>query len=312
MTEKFTDYLYRKAKANVKRILCPESDERVIEAARICAHKEMAHMVIFSKTQESKNAFLEVIDPDTIREEFVEGYFELRKHKNITLEDARGALKDDMVLATMMLKEGRVDGVVAGASTTTADTIRPAFQLIKAKKGFCLISSCFFMCFGSGVKLFADCAVNPNPDASWLAEIAIQTAETAEAFDMEAKIAMISYSTGSSGKGEDVEKVRKAVQIVKEKRADLVIDGPLQYDAAINASIAKKKAPESKVAGQANILIFPDLNTGNATYKAVQQSSNIVCIGPLLQGLNKSVNDLSRGATVEDVIYTIALTSIQS
>ena len=311
MKKLFTDFLCQKAKENTKKILCPESDDRVITAAKICAEKKIAHMILFGKGSMQTNTYLEVLDPDSIRDDYVQKYYDMRKHKNITQEDAKIALKDNMTLATMMLSEGRVDGVVAGANTTTADTIRPAFQLIKADKEFSLISSCFFMCFESGVKLFADCAVNPNPNAELLSKIAMQTARTALAFSIEPRIAMISYSTGDSAKGESVDKVKAAVAIIKEKQKELLVDGPLQYDAAINIEIAKKKAPASKVAGNASIFIFPDLNTGNTTYKAVQQSSNIICIGPLLQGLNKPVNDLSRGASIEDIVYTIAMTAIQ-
>lgn len=322
MSLEFTQYLSIRAKEKKKTILMPESDERIIKAASICVEKKIAKIVLFGKKEKLQASMQEkgyytdndliIVDPEDIRSEFVDSYYELRKHKNITLEGAKEALKDNMTLAMMMLYDNRVDGLVAGASTSTADTIRPAFQIIKAKKGYSLVSSSFFMCFNEGVKLFSDCAVNPNPDAQELAQIAIQTAETAREFEIDPLIAMISYSTGASGKGQDVEKVKEAVDIIKKLKPELQVDGPLQYDAAINTAIAKKKAPDSKVAGKASILIFPDLNTGNSTYKAVQQSAQIVCVGPLLQGMNKPVNDLSRGASVEDIVYTVALTAIQA
>ena len=322
MSLEFIEKLALKARKDKKMILMPESDDRIFEAASLCVKKKIARVMIFGEKQRlhgimKKNKYyfnddLVIVNPDDVRDNFVQSFYELRKKKNITQEDAKSALKDDITLAMMMLHENKVDGVVAGASTSTANIIKPAFQIIKAKKEYSLVSSTFFMCFNEGVKLFSDCAVNPNPDEQGLADIAIQTANTAKEFDIEPLVAMISYSTGMSGKGQDVEKVKKAVNIINKSREDLIVDGPLQYDAAINSSIAKKKAPDSRVAGKATIFIFPDLNTGNSTYKAVQQSAKIVCIGPLLQGMNKPVNDLSRGASVDDIVYTLALTAIQA
>ena len=212
----------------------------------------------------------------------------------------------------MMLAQNDVDGLVSGAVNTTANTIRPALQLIKTKATSSIVSSVFFMLLPDQVLVYGDCAINPEPNAEQLADIAIQSADSAKAFDIEPRVAMISYSTGSSGHGADVEKVAKATEIAKTKRPDLIIDGPLQYDAAIMENVAKKKAPNSPVAGKATVFIFPDLNTGNTTYKAVQRSADLVSIGPMLQGMNKPVNDLSRGALVDDIVYTIALTAIQA
>jgi phosphate acetyltransferase len=212
----------------------------------------------------------------------------------------------------MMLALDHVDGLVSGAIHTTANTIRPAMQLIKTAPGAKLVSSVFYMCLPEQVLVYGDCAVNPDPNAEELADIAIQSADSALAMGIEPKVAMISYSTGASGTGSDVEKVKQATAIAKKLRPDLIIDGPLQYDAATTASVAKSKAPNSPVAGQATVLIFPDLNTGNTTYKAVQRSAHVISVGPMLQGLRKPVNDLSRGALVEDIVYTIALTSIQA
>lgn len=237
---------------------------------------------------------------------------ELRKHKGLTEVVARQSLQDNVVLATMMLELDEVDGLVSGAVNTTANTIRPALQLIKTSPGSSLVSSVFFMLLPDQVLVYGDCAINPEPTAEQLADIAIQSADSAIQFGIDPKVAMISYSTGSSGFGADVEKVTKATELAKAKRPDLMIDGPLQYDAAIMENVAKTKAPNSPVAGQANVFIFPDLNTGNTTYKAVQRSADLVSIGPMLQGMNKPVNDLSRGALVDDIVYTIALTSIQA
>ena len=237
---------------------------------------------------------------------------ERRKHKNLTEPMALAQLEDNVVLGTMMLAQDEVDGLVSGAIHTTANTIRPALQLIKTAPNAKLVSSVFFMGLPDQVLVYGDCAVNPDPGPEELADIAIQSAESAMQMNIPVRIAMLSYSTGESGSGADVEKVREATAIVRERRPDLVVDGPLQYDAATTASVAKSKAPDSPVAGQATVLIFPDLNTGNTTYKAVQRSANVISIGPMLQGLAKPVNDLSRGALVEDIVYTIALTAIQS
>ena len=254
---------------------------------------------------------LQILDPDTLIDKYVKPMVERRKGKLDELQ-AHEQLKDTVVLGTMMLHLGEVDGLVSGAVHTTANTVRPAFQLIKTAPQYSLVSSIFFMLLPEQVVVYGDCAINPDPTAEQLAEIALQSAQSAKAFGIEPKVAMISYSTGSSGEGADVDKVRQATEIAKAKAPDLLIDGPLQYDAASVASVAKSKAPNSLVAGQANVFIFPDLNTGNTTYKAVQRSANVVSVGPMLQGLNKPVNDLSRGALVEDIVYTIALTAVQA
>jgi phosphate acetyltransferase len=219
---------------------------------------------------------------------------------------------DVSYLGTMMVYKGHADGMVSGASHTTLHTIRPAFEFVKTKPGISIVSSSFLMCLEDRVLVYGDCAVNPNPNAEQLADIAISSSETAKMFGIEPRIAMLSYSTGKSGKGADVEKVRKATEIVRKRRPDLKTEGPIQYDAAVDKNVAKTKIPTSDVAGKATIFIFPDLNTGNNTYKAVQRSANVVAIGPILQGLNKPVNDLSRGCLVADIVNTVVITAIQA
>ena len=255
---------------------------------------------------------MEIVDPEEVRERYVAPMVELRKHKGLTEVMAAQQLEDNVVLGTMMLAQGEVDGLVSGAIHTTANTVRPALQLIKTAPDAKLISSVFFMLLPQQVVVYGDCAINPDPNAEELADIALQSAASAGAFGIEPRVAMISYSTGASGAGADVDKVRQATEIARERRPDLLIDGPLQYDAAFNEKVARLKAPDSKVAGRATVFVFPDLNTGNTTYKAVQRSANVVSIGPMLQGLRRPVNDLSRGALVEDIVYTIALTAIQA
>jgi phosphate acetyltransferase len=237
---------------------------------------------------------------------------ELRQHKGLTAGLAEEQLHDPVVLGTMMLHLGEVDGLVSGAVHTTANTIRPALQLIKTAPGTRLVSSIFFMCLPEQVLVYGDCAINIDPSAEELADIAIQSAESAQAFGIAPRVAMLSYSTGTSGSGSDVDKVKEATCLARERRPDLLIDGPLQYDAATIKEVAESKAPDSRVAGRATVFIFPDLNTGNTTYKAVQRSAEVISIGPMLQGLRKPVNDLSRGALVEDIVFTIALTAIQA
>ena len=309
-------------KAN-KRIVLPEGDEpRTVKAALICAERGIARPVLLGDPKEihriaeqqglSLGDKVEIIDPHTARNKYVEPMVDLRKGKGLTEIVAKEQLQDNVVLGTMMLAEGEVDGLVSGAVHTTANTIRPALQLIKTARGASLVSSIFFMLLPDQVLVYGDCAINPDPNAKQLADIAIQSADSAAAFGIDPRVAMISYSTGSSGTGSDVDKVREATKLAQEKRPDLVIDGPLQYDAAIMENVAKKKAPDSPVAGRATVFIFPDLNTGNTTYKAVQRSADLVSIGPMLQGMRKPVNDLSRGALVDDIVYTIALTAIQS
>lgn len=306
-----------------KLIVLPEgSDVRTIKAAAICCERNIARCQLIGNKEEilriaeqkgiNLPESLLITDPETIRANYVKPLIELRKAKGITEIIAKEALQDNVVLATMMLQMGQVDGLVSGAVNTTANTIRPALQLIKTAPGSSLVSSIFFMLLPEQVLVYGDCAINPEPDAEQLADIAIQSADSAAAFGIPPRVAMISYSTGSSGHGADVEKVTKATKLAQQKRPDLIIDGPLQYDAAIMENVAKKKAPNSPVAGKATVFIFPDLNTGNTTYKAVQRSADLVSIGPMLQGMNKPVNDLSRGALVDDIVYTIALTAIQS
>ncbi|WOE41157.1 phosphate acetyltransferase [Acinetobacter chinensis] len=318
----FRHELVQKSIAARKRIVLPEGDEpRTVQAAAICQSRGIAQCILLAKPEaviEVAKARgielphdLEVIDPDLIRENYVGKMVELRKGKINELQ-AREQLQDTVVLGTMMLALNQVDGLVSGAVHTTANTVRPAFQLIKTAPDYSLVSSVFFMLLPDEVYVYGDCAINPDPDAEQLAEIAIQSADSAKAFGIDPRIAMISYSTGTSGAGAEVEKVAEATRIAKERRPDLLIDGPLQYDAASVESVGKSKAPDSKVAGRANVFIFPDLNTGNTTYKAVQRSANVVSVGPMLQGLNKPVNDLSRGALVDDIVFTIALTAIQS
>ena len=305
------------------RIVLPEGAEpRTVAAAAICHEKGIARCVLLATREEveavakergiSLPDSLEIIDPATLVEQYVEPMCELRKSKGLTPEDARKQLQDTVVLGTMMMAQNDVDGLVSGAVHTTANTIRPALQLIKTAPGASLVSSVFFMLLPNQVLAFADCAVNPNPTPEQLADIAIQSADSAKAFGIDPKVAMISYSTINSGSGSDVDAVIEATKLAKEKRPDLAIEGPLQYDAATVPSIGKSKAPGSAVAGQATVLVFPDLNTGNCTYKAVQRSANVLSVGPLLQGLRKPVNDLSRGALIEDIVFTIALTAVQA
>ena len=315
--------LIQKARTANKRIVLPEGDEpRTVRAAVTCAEKGIARCVLLGRQAAIKAVAaaqgvelpptLEIIDPDTVRERYVEPMVALRKSKGLTPEQAREQLQDTVVLGTMMLAVDDVDGLVSGAVHTTASTVRPALQLIKTEPGSSIVSSVFFMLMPDQVLVYGDCAINPDPSATELAEIALQSAASARAFGVEPKVAMISYSTGSSGVGADVDKVREATVLAKGKAPGLLIDGPLQYDAASVPDIGQKKAPGSPVAGQATVFVFPDLNTGNTTYKAVQRSAHVVSVGPMLQGLRKPVNDLSRGALVDDIVFTIALTAIQA
>ncbi|WP_428774597.1 phosphate acetyltransferase [Vibrio sp.] len=306
-----------------KRIVLPEGDEpRTVKAAAICAERGIANCVLLGNPEEIRRVAeqqgvtlgtgIDIIDPEVVREKYVARLVELRKNKGMTEVVAREQLEDTVVLGTMMLEREEVDGLVSGAVHTTANTIRPPLQLIKTAPNASLVSSIFFMLLPDQVLVYGDCAINPDPNAEQLAEIAIQSADSATAFGIEPRVAMISYSTGTSGQGADVDKVREATRIAQEKRPDLIIDGPLQYDAAIMENVAASKAPNSPVAGKATVFVFPDLNTGNTTYKAVQRSADLVSIGPMLQGMRKPVNDLSRGALVDDIVYTIALTAIQA
>lgn len=311
------------ARKTGKRVILPEGDEpRTIKAAAICAERGIAQCVLLGNPDEIRRvaeqqgvelgAGVEIIDADKVRDSYVARLVELREKKGMTEVVAREKLQDSVFLGTMMLERDEVDGLVSGAVHTTANTIVPPFQIIKTAPGASVVSSVFFMLLPDQVLVYGDCAVNPDPNAEQLAEIAISSADSAAAFGIDPRVAMISYSTGESGSGADVDKVREATRIAKEKRPDLVIDGPLQYDAAIMESVAASKAPNSPVAGKATVFVFPDLNTGNTTYKAVQRSADLVSIGPMLQGMRKPVNDLSRGALVDDIVYTIALTAIQA
>jgi phosphate acetyltransferase len=320
----FLHMLATLAREKPRRIVLPEADDiRIIRAAAICHERNIAKCVLLGSPQEVRRLAdaqgiilpddIEIVDPTMeLRLKYVDAMVELRKHKQLNRPSALAQLEDISVLGTMMLACGEVDGLVSGAVHSTANTVRPALQLIKTRPSAKLISSIFFMCLPNQVLIYGDCAINPDPNAEELADIALQSAASAESFGLEARVAMISYSTGSSGTGSDVDKVREATRIAQARRPDLLIDGPMQYDAACSMEVAKSKAPDSKVAGRATVLIFPDLNTGNTTYKAVQRTANVIAVGPMLQGLRRPVNDLSRGALVEDIVYTIALTAIQA
>lgn len=312
-----------KARKAHKTIVLPEGDEpRTLQAAVLCAQRGIAHCILLGDRKNIHRIAdyndivlptnLTILEPEPIRDRYVEKLVALRAHKGMTDILARESLQDNVVLGTLMLAGAEVDGLVSGAVHTTAQTIRPALQIIKTTPSSTIVSSVFFMCLPDQVLVYGDCAVNPNPNAEELADIAIQSADSAANFDIPPRVAMLSYSTGTSGAGLDVDKVKRATELVKQRRPDIIIDGPLQYDAALIPAVAAEKAPNSPVAGRATVFIFPDLNTGNTTYKAVQRSADVVCIGPMLQGLNKPVNDLSRGASVEDIVYTIALTAIQA
>lgn len=316
--------LFDMAAANKKSIVLPEgSDERILRAAEIILHRKVANIIILGSAEQIKETYLrlgldlsnaEILDymKSPLMQKFVDEFYMLRKEKGLSLAAAKDAMVHANYFATMMVYLGYADGMVSGAMHSTADTIRPALQIIKTKPGFSVVSSVFFMCLKTKVLVYGDCAINQDPDAETLAQIAIASAESAKMFGIEPKVAMLSYSTGESGSGSDVDKVREATKIVKQKRADILVEGPIQYDAAIDPEVAKIKLPNSKVAGKATVFVFPDLNTGNNTYKAVQRSSNAIAIGPILQGLNKPVNDLSRGCLVEDIVNTVAITAIQA
>jgi len=319
----FCHQITERARAAGKRIILPEGNEpRTVKAAAICAARGIARCVLLGNPAEiqaiaaSQDIALpetvEILDPERIRANYVSALIELRPGKHLTATIASDQLEDNVMLGTVMLALGEVDGLVSGAVHSSANTIRPALQIIKTRPGAKVVSSVFFMCLPDQVLVYGDCAVNPDPDAETLADIAIQSADSARQFHLEPRVAMISYSTGESGAGADVDKVRAATRLAREKRPDLLLDGPLQYDAAAIADVAATKAPGSPVAGRANVFVFPDLNTGNTTYKAVQRTANVISIGPMLQGLKRPVNDLSRGALVEDIVYTIAITAIQA
>ncbi len=319
----FRYQLAEQARAAHALIVLPEGTEpRTLRAAVTCAHRGIARFLLLGApdeiTAQARQLGLRlpedvtIVDPRTVAERYVAPLAELRRHKGWTEEMAREHLADPVTVGIMMLKQGEVDGMVAGAVHTTAATIRPALQILGTKPGSRLVSSVFFMCLPDEVVIYGDCAINPRPGAEDLADIAISSAASARAFGIEPRVAMISFSTGTSGTGTDVDKVAEATRLVREREPGLAVDGPLQYDAAAIASVGRAKRPGSPVAGRANVFIFPDLDTGNTTYKAVQRSAQVVSIGPMLQGLAKPVNDLSRGALVEDIIYTVALTAVQA
>ncbi|MBU2514044.1 phosphate acetyltransferase [bacterium] len=316
--------LIKRARHKKQHIVLPEGEEeRILSAVEIILHRDIADITLLGNEQvildKIANLGLDlknprIIDPikSTYFQDYADTYFKLRKHKGITQDNANDVLSSVNHFGTMMVYKGHADGMVSGSVHSTRNTVRPAFEIIKTKTGSSKMSSVFFMCLEDRVLVYGDCAVNPNPTSELLAEIAIKSAETARIFGVEPFVAMLSYSTGTSGVGTDVDKVRKAVEIAHKLAPDLPLEGPIQYDAAVDSVVAKAKMPESKVAGKATVLIFPDLNTGNNTYKAVQRSAKAVAIGPVMQGLNKPVNDLSRGCTVVDIVNTVAITAIQA
>jgi len=322
----FQYQLAKWAKSQRKHIVLPEgNDDRILKAAARLVAQDIVELTLLGDPNQISASIkrlglnldftkINIVNPAASEyyKDYVETLFELRKSKNVTLEMARDLMTDVSYFGTMMVYKGHADGMVSGAVHTTQHTIRPALQFVKTKPGISTVSSVFFMCLPDRVSVFGDCAVNPNPTAEQLAEIAISSAESSKRFGIEPRIAMLSYSSGTSGEGADVEKVRLATEIVKHKRPDLKVEGPIQYDAAVDPVVGKQKLPNSEVAGQASVLIFPDLNTGNNTYKAVQRETGALAIGPMLQGLNKPVNDLSRGCTVDDIFNTVIITAIQS
>jgi len=329
VTPKMFEYgLLQKARTHKQHIVLPEGEEeRILRAAEILVRRQVVDVTLLGNKQRILKMVTRLglrvdginiieLEKDDSFDDYVQTYYDLRRHKGITMEIARDTMSDASHFGTMMVHQSDADGMVSGAAHTTSDTVRPAFEIIKTKPGFTVVSSVFFMCLRDRVLVYGDCAVNPNPNAQRLAEIALSSAQTARIFGIDPRVAMLSYSTGDSGKGENVEKVREATRIAKEmskaSAPDLKVEGPIQYDAAIDPGVAATKMPGSEVAGTATVFIFPDLNTGNNTYKAVQRSAGAVAIGPVLQGLNKPVNDLSRGCTVTDIVNTVAITAIQA
>ncbi|RJT48352.1 phosphate acetyltransferase [Legionella taurinensis] len=315
--------LIRRAKQAKRHIVLPEGDEpRILIAADHLLKRNVVKITLLgnpdkihllAKRMDLTLPNVQIIDVETSlqREQFAHAYYELRKHKNVNLPIALERMSDVNYFAAMMVYTNQADGMVSGAVHTTADTVRPALEIIKTKLGVTKVSSIFIMCMPSRVLIYGDCAINPEPDSITLAEIALQAVNIAKQLGIEPKVALLSYSSGSSGKGNSVEKVAKAMALVKQQQPELLAEGPIQYDAAVDPEVARKKLPDSRLAGDANVLIFPDLNTGNNTYKAVQRESGALAIGPVLLGLNKPVNDLSRGCTPQDIINTILVTAIQ-
>jgi phosphate acetyltransferase len=320
----FEHKLLEQARAERRRVVLPEgTEERVLHAAEVLLRRGVCDLTLLGPVDliRKKAADLGIdlgdsmlVDPATSawRDSFAEKYAQLRAHRNVSVELAYDVVSDVNYFGTLMVQEGLADGMVSGSVHSTAATIRPAFEIIKTRPDAGIVSSVFFMCLADKVLVYGDCAVNPDPNAEQLADIAVQSAATAQQFGVEPRIAMLSYSTGTSGSGADVDKVREATEIVRTRRPDLLVEGPIQYDAAVEPSVAATKLPGSEVAGQATVLIFPDLNTGNNTYKAVQRSAGALAVGPVLQGLRKPVNDLSRGALVQDIVTTVAITAIQA
>ena len=327
MTPKmFTYNLLERAKAQLQHIVLPEAyDPRILKAAAMLVNRGIVKLTLLGHrddVQRVVNKYQVKLDLDQITvihpaeskqlQDYAQTFFELRHHKGVTLDNALDVMMDVSYFGTMMVYKGDADGMVSGAVHTTQHTIRPALQFVKTHPDFSVVSSVFLMCLEQRVLVYGDCAINPNPTAEQLAEIAISSADTARTFGVEPKVALLSYSSGESGKGEEVEKVRAATKIARERRPDLLLEGPIQYDAAVDPEVGAQKMQGSAVAGKATVLIFPDLNTGNNTYKAVQRETGAIAIGPVLQGLRKPVNDLSRGCTVEDIINTVAITAVQA
>ncbi|MGA5538296.1 phosphate acetyltransferase [Mycolicibacterium nivoides] len=320
----FTYQLLDQARSDRKRIVLPEgTDDRILRAAGRLLQHEVAELTILGEESQIRSRAAElgvnldaavVLDPRTseLCDQFAEQYAELRRKKGVTVEQAREIIHDVSYFGTMLVHNEMVDGMVSGAAHTTAHTVRPAFEIIRTAPGISTVSSIFLMCLADRVLAYGDCAIVPDPTSEQLADIAISSARTAAQFGIDPRVAMLSYSTGTSGTGADVDKVRAATELVRQRDPDLLVEGPIQYDAAVEPSVALTKMPDSPVAGRATVLIFPDLNTGNNTYKAVQRSAGAIAIGPVLQGLNKPVNDLSRGALVEDIVNTVAITAIQA
>jgi len=316
--------LLERARTDRKRIVLPEGgDDRVLRAAATVLARGIADLTILGDETEVRGRATELgldisaatvlspFDPPTV-DLFAREYAQLRAHKGVTYEKAADTITDVSYFGTLMVHLGLADGMVSGAAHTTAHTIRPAFEIIKTRPDVSVVSSVFLMALADRVLVYGDCAVIPDPKAPQLADIAISSAATAQQFGIDPRVAMLSYSTGESGSGEDVDKVREATALVRERAPELLVEGPIQYDAAADAAVARTKMPDSEVAGRATVFVFPDLNTGNNTYKAVQRSAGAVAMGPVLQGLNKPINDLSRGALVDDIVNTIAITAIQA
>ena len=320
----FEHQLVGRARAADAHIVLPEgSEDRILRAADTLLSRRVARLTLLgdeSQVRERAAALglnlsaAQVVDPRTspLRDGFARTYADLRAHKGMTPEQAYDLVTDGAYFGTLMVRAGEADGMVSGSITTTAHTIRPVLEVIRTSPDVSVVSSVFFMCLADRVLVYGDCAINPDPTAEQLADIAISSARTAAQFGVDPRVAMLSYSTGGSGSGADVEKVREATAFVRDREPDLLVEGPIQYDAAVDPGVARTKLKDSPVAGRATVLIFPDLNTGNNTYKAVQRSASAVAIGPVLQGLNAPVNDLSRGATVRDIINTVAITGIQA